>query len=249
MTVENIVTTKREENLSNAWSSHSSQPKVIDLSRVTKRKQGHIPHYLNIRRNTHLLARNFCDSLSITYVILVASRRWCTDNNRSDGMRARDVWVVCVAEQANLTQSIHHSPRGCGKTKEQDGFRVYLMSTRLILSIQDQEWTLSRPSPSSRAVGSTRASVSPQSHFHLGLLAMRQVGLDTGGGGAGRSRAHVPAVVAVMVMVMARRVMRVVVIVMIEMRRLRGRCRAATIGTLLLLEVAQPLVVTLELIP
>jgi len=79
---------------------------------------------------------------------------------------------------------------------------------------------------------------------------MRQVGLDAGGGSAGRARAtHVSAVVAVMMMVMTRRVMRIVVIVMVEMRRLRGRSRAASIGTLLLLEVAQPLVVALELIP
>lgn len=78
---------------------------------------------------------------------------------------------------------------------------------------------------------------------------MGQVGLDAGGGGAGRARAaHVSTVVAVMVMVMARRVMRVVVIVMVQMRRLRGGGRAGAIGALLLLEVAQPLIVTLQLI-
>lgn len=78
---------------------------------------------------------------------------------------------------------------------------------------------------------------------------MRQVGLDAGGGGAGRPGApHVPTVVAVMVMMMARRVMSVVVIVMVEVRRLRRRGGPGTIGPLLLLELAQPLIVALQLI-
>lgn len=103
--------------------------------------------------------------------------------------------------------------------------------------------------PSSGTVGgSTRASVGPQSHLHLGILAVRQVGLDAGRGGTrGARAAHVPAVVAVMMMVVAGRVVRVVVIVMIEVWWLRGRSRTP-VGPLLLLEVAQPLVVALELI-
>lgn len=75
------------------------------------------------------------------------------------------------------------------------------------------------------------------------------MGLDAGRGGTrGARAAHVPAMVAMMVMVVAGRVMRVVVIMMIEMRRLRGRRRATPVGPLLLLEIAQPLIITLELV-
>lgn len=78
---------------------------------------------------------------------------------------------------------------------------------------------------------------------------MRQVGLDASRGGTrGPRAAHVSAVVTVMVMMVASRVVRVVVIVMIEMWRLRGRRRTTPVGPLFLLEIAQPLVVTLELV-
>lgn len=94
-----------------------------------------------------------------------------------------------------------------------------------------------------------RASVGSQSYLHLGILAVRQVGLDAGRGGTrGARTAHVPTVVTVMVMVVASRVVRVVVIVMIEMWWLRGRRWTTPVGPLFLLEIAQPLVVTLELV-
>jgi len=97
--------------------------------------------------------------------------------------------------------------------------------------------------------GSVRASVGPQSHLHLGILTVRQVRLDASRGSTRGTRAtHVPAVMAVMMMMVAGCVMRVVVIVMIEMRWLRGRRRATPISPLLLLEIAQPLIVTLELV-
>jgi len=73
--------------------------------------------------------------------------------------------------------------------------------------------------------------------------------LDAGGGGAGSPRAtHVSAVMAVMVMVVAG-VMRVVMIMVVEMGWLsRCRCGRAAVHSLLLLEFAQPLVVTLDLL-
>jgi len=84
-----------------------------------------------------------------------------------------------------------------------------------------------------------RVSVGPQSHLHLGILTMWQVGLDAGRGSTrGARAAHVPAMVTVMMMVMTSRVVCVVVIVMIEMWRLRGRCRTTPVsGSLLLLEI------------
>lgn len=123
-----------------------------------------------------------------------------------------------------------------------------LLSNRLRPNLSSQETR--RRLPSSGTVReSARASVGPQSHLHLGILTVRQVGLDSGRGGPRSPRApHVPAVVAVMMMVMASRVMRVVVIVMIEMRRLRGRRRTTPVRPLLLLEISQPLVVTFELV-
>lgn len=79
---------------------------------------------------------------------------------------------------------------------------------------------------------------------------MRQVGLNAGRSGASGTRAHVAAVVAVMVtVVVAGRVVRVVIVMtVIQMWWLHGRRRASPVGPLLLLEIAQPLVVTLELI-
>jgi len=97
---------------------------------------------------------------------------------------------------------------------------------------------------------SAKASISAQPDFHLGILTVWKMRLDTGGGGAGSPRAtHVSAVMAVMVMMVAG-VMRVVMIMVVEMGWL-SRCRrgrSAAVHSLLLLEFAQPLVVALDLL-
>lgn len=80
------------------------------------------------------------------------------------------------------------------------------------------------------------ASVSPQSHFHLRILAVGEVGRLDRSRRPGRGSGHVMAVVTVVV---------VMVVMVVEVRRLAGR---APVRPLLLVEIAHALVVTLKLV-